>query len=136
MIVVRKSPIAGNGGFAERIIKKGECLGEYTGEIISDEEADERYGEAEMTYLFSCDNGFCIDATNDPNPLKYINHSCNPNCEAINDNGKIFYYALRDIAMDEEITVDYELIADKDEDCPCFCQSVNCRKTMKQISSS
>jgi len=133
LIVVKKSAIAGLGGFAGRPIKKGEIIGEYTGEIISDEEADRRYENEEMTYLFTLENGRCIDAMHDPNPVKYINHSCDPNCEAEQDGDKIVYQALRDIAQDEELTIDYELVTDPDEEdpCTCVCGTSRCRGTMK-----
>ncbi len=131
---LRKSTIAGTGCFALEDIKKDAMIGEYTGEIITDEEANNRYDESPMeeTYLFSIEGGKCIDATNETHAVKYINHCCDPNCEADEDEtGRVFYTALKDIKAGEELTVDYQLIADDDDDQPCLCGATNCRGTMK-----
>lgn len=131
---LRTSTIAGTGCFATEDIPKGTIIGEYTGEIISDEEANNRYDESPMeeTYLFSIEGEKCIDATNETHPVKYINHCCEPNCEADEDEtGRVFYTALEDIKAGEELTVDYQLIADDDDHQPCHCKKLKCRGTMK-----
>src|SRR3954467_8570223 len=85
--VVRTSKIQGRGVFAKRLIKKGELIGEYTGERITEDEADRRYphddDDRHHTFLFRLDDGNVIDALHGGSAVRFINHSCNPNCEAM-----------------------------------------------------
>ncbi len=131
-----KSPIAGTGCFANKSFKKGQVVGEYTGEIIDDDEADSRYGDEEMTYLFDIGRGRYIDGDTDDNPVKYINHSCDPNCESEQDGKRIFIVALRDIKKGEELTYDYHLQVEEDDEDPytCRCGARECRGTMRAAS--
>jgi SET domain-containing protein len=126
------SSIEGTGCYAGRDIRKGELIGEYTGPRISEEEADEKYSGTEATYLFMLDDGQVIDATDDDNPMKYINHCCSPNCEAYEEDGRILIYAAEDIKEGEELHYDYQLAADEDDDgLSCVCGAPNCRGTMR-----
>lgn len=126
------SGIAGTGCFAAARLRKGRVVGEYTGERLSHDEADRRYADAAETYLFTVDDLEVIDATPDPNPVKYINHSCDPNCESEQDGRRIFIRALRDIEPGEELTYDYCLEVDEAEEDPCTCRcgAPACRGTM------
>src|SRR5689334_2436613 len=89
LIEVRRSPIAGLGVFAARAIPEGTRLIEYTGERIGPEEADRRYDDDAMTshhtFLFAVDDDVVIDAAVGGNDARYINHSCAPNCEAVDE---------------------------------------------------
>lgn len=127
------SPIAGIGCFAARDFTEGETIGDYTGEIITEKEADRRYEESEMTYLFDLGKGRYIDGDTEPNPVKYINHSCDGNCESDQEGDRVWIYALRDIKQGEELTYDYNLIVHDDDDdpYPCHCKARSCRGTMK-----
>src|SRR5690242_18595937 len=91
---LRRSSIQGRGAFATRAIRKGTRIIEYTGERISPQEADRRYDDGGMgrhhTFLFSIDSKTCIDAAVDGNDARFINHSCAPNCEAIDEKKRIF----------------------------------------------
>jgi SET domain-containing protein len=133
MIIVKESSIEGTGIFAARDIKQGELIGEYTGDIITQDEADKRYEHEEKTYLFDIGDNQCIDAMYVNNPLKYVNHSCDPNCDDRQEGKRIFYYAKRNIVEGEELTVDYQLIVDEDEKDAfgCNCKSRDCRGTMR-----
>ena len=134
---VRQSAIQGRGGFATRPIKKGTQIIEYVGERISQKEADRRYDDASMkrhhTFLFSLDSGKVIDAAVGGNDARYINHSCDPNCQAIETRGRIFIEALRDIQPGEELNYDYAYERSEDttpEDealYMCKCGSPKCR---------
>jgi hypothetical protein len=110
-LVVKKSPIAGKGAFARKRIPKGTRIIEYRGERISADEADRRYDDDAMdvhhTFLFGLDDGTCLDAAVRGNDARFINHSCDPNCEAIEEDDRIFVEALRDIERGEELVYDY-----------------------------
>ena len=100
-IVVRNSPIHGRGVFALRPIHKGARIIEYKGKLITDKEADRRFGRlhenSSHTMLFSVDDGLVIDATRRGNSARWINHSCAPNCEIEEENHRVFIEARRDI---------------------------------------
>jgi len=134
---VRASGIHGRGVFATRRIRKGTRLIEYTGERVTPEAADTRYDDDAHdhphTYLFTVDAHTVIDASVGGNDARFINHSCNPNCEAVDDDGRIFIETLRDIRPGEELTYDYRLERDghwrKDFAVryACRCGAPNCR---------
>lgn len=108
---LRPSPIQGLGAFATRPIRKGTRIIEYLGERITDEEADKRYDDLGMdrhhTFLFSLGDGTSIDASESGNEARFINHACEPNCEAVLEDGRIFIDAIRDIQAGEELLYDY-----------------------------
>lgn len=96
---------AGLGLFAAMPFAKGELVIEYTGEVISEAEANRRGGK----YLFELNDHWTIDGTNRSNVARYINHSCRPNCypELNEDETRVFIYAKRKIAPGEELTYHY-----------------------------
>src|SRR5581483_2931820 len=117
---VRSSDIQGFGAFAVRPIPKGTRIIEYTGERISHEEADARYDDAAMerhhTFLFTVDEKTVIDAKRKGNDSRFINHSCEPNCETVVEKGRIFIDAIQDISPGEELFFDYAYERDGNED--------------------
>jgi len=138
---VRKSKIQGMGGFATRWIDQGTRIIEYTGERISHEEGDARYDDDAMgrhhTFLFTVDDDTVIDAAVNGNEARFVNHCCDPNCEAVDRGGRIFIEALRDIAPGEELFYDYAYELGTDRLTPelkaqysCTCGSPNCRGTI------
>jgi SET domain-containing protein len=139
-LAVRKSAIHGRGVFALRAIPKGTRIIEYKGKLISDKEADRRYGRIQEhsahTMLFSVDDGMVIDATRHGNSARWINHSCSPNCEIEEENHRIFIEARRDIGPGEELAYDYNLqIGERHtkkakREHACFCGARRCRGTM------
>ncbi|HET7159857.1 MAG TPA: SET domain-containing protein-lysine N-methyltransferase [Burkholderiales bacterium] len=138
--VVRRSGIHGRGVFALCDIPKGERLMEYVGERISHQEADRRYAvEHEYsphTMLFAVDDKTVIDATRWGNSSRFINHSCSPNCEADEENGRIFISARKNIPAGAELTYDYNLILEERHTPAvkrahaCFCGMRGCRGTL------
>ncbi len=137
---VRRSKIHGTGVFAARDIKKGARISEYVGDRISHAEADRRYADKadddNHTFLFTVDNRIVIDGGIGGNDAKYINHSCDPNCETVIDARRVFIEAIRDIKKGDELGYDY-LIERDDSDPPdvdviwaCRCGSPKCRGTM------
>ena len=137
---VRMSPIHGRGVFALVRISKGTRLIEYTGERISQQEADERYSEehehSPHTMLFEVNDDVVIDATRRGSSARWINHSCAPNCEVADKDDRIFIESRRDILPGEELTYDYNLQLGEPHTAaakrahPCYCGSPRCRGTL------
>lgn len=137
---LRRSKIQGRGAFATRDIRKGERIIEYIGEHITWKEADRRYDDGKMgrhhTFLFTLNDRIVVDAAVGGNDARFINHSCEPNCEAVIVNDHIYIEALRDIATGEELAYDYAYERDKDtaeEDerlYVCRCGAARCRGTI------
>jgi SET domain-containing protein len=142
---IRSSRIQGRGAFALHRIRKGTRIIEYTGERIGTEEENNRYDDSKMarhhTFLFEVDKHTSIDAARGGNEARYINHSCDPNCEAVNEDGHIFIEAIRNIQPGIELTYDYgfehdgKITPELMEQYPCRCGSKNCRKTILKLKS-
>lgn len=137
---VRKSKVHGKGAFALQGIAKGTRITEYLGERVSHEEADRRYESKDATdnhtFLFIVDDATVIDAGVDGNDARFFNHSCDPNCEAVVEDGRVFIEAIRDIEPGEEMSYDYHIVRE-DSDPPdidvifaCRCGAATCRGTM------
>ena len=109
---------AGLGLFTLTPIKKGRRIVEYTGEIISREEADRRGGK----YLFEINSRWYIDGKGRENLARYVNHACKPNCEPGGSGKKIFIYAKKHIYSGEELTYDYG-----EEYFETYIQPLGCR---------
>jgi uncharacterized protein len=148
-IVARLSPIHGNGVFADEPIKKGERIVRYKGKMRTHDNVDEEYAELEEnghTFLFTLNEDYVLDANIGGNVARWINHSCNSNCEAVieeNAKGKahkdkIFIEAIRDIKEGEELTYNYGIVLDEPHTAKakklwaCKCGSKNCTGTMLQ----
>jgi SET domain-containing protein len=135
--VLRKSGIQGRGAFATRLIRRGQRIIEYTGAHVDNDEADRRYDDEKMkrhhTFLFIVDDKEIIDGADGGNDSAYINHSCDPNAEAVIEGKRIFIYALRTIRPGEEIAYDYQYERTPDHTAAdekfykCLCGSSKCR---------
>jgi|HigsolmetaAR202D_1030399.scaffolds.fasta_scaffold00168_26 SET domain-containing protein len=140
LIEARDSKIHGKGVYAVAPIKKGTRIIEYLGERISHAEADRRYEEKGMddghTFLFIASNRTVIDAGVNGNDARFINHSCDPNCETVIEGSRVFIDAIRDIKPGEELGYDYQLTWESTDDpadlalYACRCGAKNCRGTM------
>lgn len=127
-LVVRSSSIHAAGCYTMRAIKKGARVVEYDGPRFTKKEADERYADRFITYLFSCGKNTVIDGFG---TAMFLNHSCNPNCETEDiGDGHIWVIAIRDIARGEELTYEYNLHDSDDDDADCHCGAASCRGTM------
>jgi hypothetical protein len=142
-IVVKRSRIHGRGVYAARRIRAGERIIEYKGELITWKEADRRPpsdpNDPHHTFFFALSDGkHVIDAAVGGNAARWINHSCDPNCETEEDEDgrRVFIQALRDIRAGEELFYDYGLIVDEritptlKRQHACHCGAKNCRGTM------
>jgi hypothetical protein len=139
-IQMRRSDVHGNGVFAVQDLAEGETLIEYKGEVISWKEALRRHphdpAQPNHTFYFHIDDGRVIDGNVKGNDARWINHSCEPNCEADEVDGRVYIKALRNIAAGEELNYDYGLIIDEPytpkllSEFPCWCGSEECRGTL------
>jgi len=138
--VVRRSKIHGKGVFARRDIPKGTRIVEYLGDRISHKEADDRYEGHDPndnhTFLFIVDRRTVIDGGVKGNDARFINHSCDGNCESEIEKGRVYIEAIKDIRKGEELGYDYQIGRSKedppnvDEIYACRCGSPKCRGTM------
>ena len=137
---VGRSRVHGKGVFATRMIRKGTCIIEYVGERISHEEADRRHAKKahgdNHTFLFTIDAKTVIDGGVGGNESRFINHSCDPNCEVIIDDGHLLIEATRTIRPGEEIVYQY-MITRAPDDPPdieqifaCRCGAASCTGSM------
>jgi SET domain-containing protein len=118
-----KRASAGLGLFAGEPIPAGTCVIEYVGNMLDNEE----YARSNSSYLFDIGRTGALDGSPRWNRARYINHSCDPNCEATVRKRRVFIHAIRDIKPGEELSYDYgreyfdELIGER---CRCTkCQA-------------
>jgi SET domain-containing protein len=140
LLRVRRSRVHGRGVFALRRIRRGTRVIEYLGDRVSHKEADLRYEnkqtEDNHTFLFIVDRGVVIDGGTHGNDARFINHGCDPNCESVIDDRRVFIEAVRTIKPGEELTYDYQIGRDRtdppnvDEIFACRCGSGTCRGSM------
>lgn len=148
---LRGSSIHQQGMFARKDIPAGEKIIEYLGERVSKDESTRRCLEWEekarkkgegLVYVFDLNEEYDLDGNIEDNPAKYVNHSCDENCEAINEEDRIFIYSKKDIEKGEELSFDYGYDLEHFLDHPCRCGSEKCvgyivakdsRRKLKQL---
>ncbi|HET8897455.1 MAG TPA: SET domain-containing protein-lysine N-methyltransferase [Rhodanobacteraceae bacterium] len=148
-IAARRSPIHGNGVFAVAPIKQGAKVIEYKGRMITHAQADRLYGDGAdtgHTFLFTLNEKYILDANHDGNNARWINHSCEPNCEAaIHEasdgnprHDRVIIEAVRDIEPGEELTYNYGIVLEIPHTArmkklwACRCGSPRCSGTLLQ----
>jgi uncharacterized protein len=139
-IEVRASALHGMGVFAARRIAGGTRILEYLGERVSHAEADRRYQHKDPsdnhTFLFIVDGCTVIDAGVNGNEARFVNHACDPNCESVIEDSRVFIDALRTIEPGEELTYDYQIQREPDDPPDvdavfvCRCGGRSCRGSM------
>ena len=139
-VVVRRSGVHGRGVFAKQRIRKGTRIIEYTGQHVPWKEAMDQPprdpDDPNHTFLFALDNGDVIDAAVGGNESRWINHSCDPNCETYEDEDRIFVHALRGLRPGEELFYDYKIVPAErrskkvEKNYACLCGTAKCRGTM------
>ena len=133
----KKSPLHGSGLFAKNDIKKGSKVIQYIGDKVTKKEGDKRADRQirkakkdknnGMVYVFELNKRYDIDGDVNYNFAKYINHSCNPNCEVVGKGLKLWIKSIKDIKKGEELSYDYGFSFDENfKDYPCRCNSKNC----------
>jgi uncharacterized protein len=126
-LVARPSPIHCIGVYTTTPIRKGVRVIEYVGPHITPEEADRLYEDSPRTYLYGLEDGKTV--IDGEGLAAFLNHSCEPNCEVDEIKGRVWIFAMRDIAAGEELLWDYNLY-DDESPAPCHCRSKKCRGTM------
>ncbi len=119
------SGIHGTGAFAARSFAAGTRVIEYVGELIDKQESLKRC-EANNEYIFSLDDQQDLDGNVAWNPARFINHSCQPNCEAVLEDRHIWIVAARDISPGEELTFNYGFDLEEYRKYPCSCGAPGC----------
>ncbi|XP_070256514.1 histone-lysine N-methyltransferase NSD2 isoform X2 [Myotis yumanensis] len=125
----------GWGLVATRDIRKGEFVNEYVGELIDDEECRARIKHAQENdithfYMLTIDKDRIIDAGPKGNYSRFMNHSCQPNCETlkwtVNGDTRVGLFAMCDIPAGTELTFNYNLDCLGNEKTVCRCGAPNC----------
>ena len=133
----KKSPLHGSGLFAARNIKKGEQVIEYIGDKVTkregDKRADKQIKKAEknkkngMVYVFELNKKYDIDGGVARNYARFINHSCDPNCEVEITNNEIWISSIKRIKKGAELYYNYGYPFETDyEEHICKCGSKKC----------
>jgi SET domain-containing protein len=131
-LAIKESPINGKGCFATLHFPRWRKIAPYAGERISNTEAKRRGGRR-ILRICGIDHRWSIDGSRGGNGTHYINHSCTPNAFTRTPYGQLIFFALRDIAPGDEITIDYEHTLHPDSK-RCLCGAANCRGTINKVA--
>lgn len=128
--IVKETEKKGRGCYAAKDIPKGTQIIEYKGKIISkavSEKIEVKHKAKGELWIFTLNDAYDIDASRQGNEARFINHSCETNCEAVNyDDEEVWIEATRDIKKGDELSYNYGF-DEPDAYFPCFCGSKNCR---------
>lgn len=124
-VSVAASSIDRSGVFANRLIPSGTPLFPYRGEKIAKAEATRRL-EAGNAYLFILDDEFDLDGDVPENLARFVNHSCQPNCESYHEGDTIWISSIKDIQPGQELTMNYGYGLEDYPDNPCHCGHPDC----------
>ena len=123
---VQPSTIDGQGAFAAEPIPPRLKIGEIRGESISVQDARIRATRSARIMIVELSAKRAIDFSRSSDPMRYTNHSCQPNARLVIRNGRVEFYARRVIAVGEEITVDYGETHHEGR-LTCCCGAPGCR---------
>jgi SET domain-containing protein len=139
-VTVRKSSVHGRGLFALQAIPARQRILEYRGEVTSWRRASARFrrsGTPGHTFIFGLADGRVIDGSVGGNSARWLNHSCQPNCEAVEDEpGRIFIETIRAVKPGDELCIAYGLVVDEAitpelaADYACRCGAKRCTGSM------
>lgn len=141
-VIVRQSP-RGRGVFARHALRAGERLIEYKGESMDWGSGFSRLlaggGASGNAFFLGLKDGRVVVGARERNPARWINHSCKPNCELQDRNGRIFIRTRFPLAAATELTIDYALAGDALPNpamfkmFACHCGATACRGTMLAV---
>ncbi|MDT3696669.1 MAG: SET domain-containing protein-lysine N-methyltransferase [Ignavibacterium sp.] len=121
LLKVDKSSVHGKGLFANTSFNEGDVIVQITGEVIDSDECERRENEENNVYIFYKNDNEFIDVSNN-SLLKYINHSCNYNCDVDEDEkGNLLLLAVSNIKSGDELTIHYGY-----DEIYQYCACVNC----------
>lgn len=124
-LLLGRSQIHGRGGYARTDIPAGTSVVEYVGERVDKAESTRRCEEGNP-FIFHINEDWDIDGNVPGNPARFLNHSCGPNCEAQQEEDRIWIVARRDIPAGEELTFNYGYDLSEWADYPCACGARDC----------
>ena len=135
--IKKLSKVHGAGLFAKTNIPKKTKVIEYIGAKVTKKEGDRRADQQiakfsknkknGMVYVFELNSRYDIDGSYMYNTARYINHSCDPNCEVEIINNKIWIISIKDITKGQELSYNYGYPYDTDyKEHKCKCGSLNC----------
>ena len=135
--VKKKSSLHGSGLFASANIQKNEQIIEYIGDKVTKKEGDKRANKQinkakknkknGMVYIFELNKKYDIDGGVLRNYARFINHSCEPNCEVEITDNQIWISSIKKVKKDDELTYNYGYPFDSDfDDHVCKCGSKKC----------
>ncbi|MBN8688669.1 MAG: SET domain-containing protein-lysine N-methyltransferase [Chitinophagales bacterium] len=125
-VKVAKSKIAGKGAYALQRIPARKKIGDLGGVIITMKEAMKLIKNLKVINLVELDNDLALNASANPNDMRFINHSCGPNTYLRVMKDRVEFYALRNIKKGEELSCDYGETHHEGK-LPCKCGAKNCR---------
>ena len=143
-VEVRRSDIHGLGVFARAAMPKGATVGLYEGRRYTARQIAKVQWNEKLTYLFGLSDGTTIDGGEGGNATRHLNHACEPNCEAVEEDiagGKLAVriVTLKRVKAGQELFIDYSLTADASaspEDYACGCGARTCRGTMLGLATA
>jgi SET domain-containing protein len=124
---------AGLGLFAVKPIAKRAYIATYRGKRIPTKDAHDQEWRWGAKYMFEINGKWTINGASRRNLGRYINHSCRPNAEAILRSGQIVFVALRTIAVEQEITMDYGKEYFDAFIKPLGCRCVSCKRKRAKV---
>ena len=125
LVIAKKSKIHGHGCYARRDIKKGKRIIEYAGPLITKKEAAEALSGLNE-FIFTLNDKYDIDGSVEYNIARFVNHSCDPNCESDIKKDRVWLYAIRNIKEGEELTYNYGYDLEDYEHRTCECGAKKC----------
>jgi len=139
--LVKTSQVHGQGVFAKKTIPKGTRIFEYTGERVlkSNLSKDLADGLTSLVYVMNLNETYAVDGERAGNDARFINHSCDPNCEVLYFYNTPYIYAIKEIQEGDELSFDYKYGSEADVEVtdeqkrewfPCNCGAENCRGTL------
>lgn len=125
-VKVGKSKIAGKGAYALQGIPARKKIGDLGGIIISMKEAKQIIKDLKVINMVELEDNLALNAAANPNDMRFINHSCNPNTYMRVLRKRVEFYALKNIKKGEELSCDYGE-THHEGTLPCQCRAKNCR---------
>lgn len=125
-VKVAKSNISGKGAYALQAIPARKKIGDLGGVIITMKEAMQLVKDIKVINMVELNDKYALNASANPNDMRFINHSCDPNTYMRVLSNRVEFYALRNIRKNEELSCDYGE-THHEGTLPCKCGAKNCR---------